>query len=195
MKLCNAVMGTPPEEIKPEHRLMEANLTMRTDLLENMRTGRITPHRAEIDKSTENSLALSNETTLDVDVIICCTGYRLEIPYLLDEYYRLGKEDTLLRSSNVLHLYKLVASPRFPNLFCIGLVHLEGPLVPVSEAQARWAVYVINKQIELPPVEKMEDSIRAYQEDLAAHVCLHITRKTKVLAYSSGILGIMHIWA
>lgn len=170
MKLCNAVMGAPPDEIKPQHRLSEANLTVRSDLLENIRTGRITPHRAGIEKITESSIVLTNGTDLEVDVIICCTGYDIDLPYLLDEYYRMEKKDSLLPSRNSLNLYKLVAPPRFPNLFCIGYIHLEGPLVPVAEAQTRWAVGVITQKVQLPSAEEMEKSVHAYQESLAAQV-------------------------
>ncbi|KAK2880160.1 hypothetical protein FQN49_000507 [Arthroderma sp. PD_2] len=182
MKLCNAVMGAPPDEIKPQHRLSQANITVRSDLLENMRTGRITPHRASVEKLTESSIVLTNGTALEVDIIICCTGYDIDLPYLLDEYYRMGEKDGPLHSKNSLNLYKLIASPRFPNLYCIGYIHLEGPLVPVAEAQARWAVGAITKQVKLPPAEEMEKSIHAYQEDLAAQM-VSSDRHTTIVKY------------
>ncbi|KAF3491369.1 dimethylaniline monooxygenase 1 [Arthroderma uncinatum] len=182
MKLCDAVMGAPPDEIKPKHRLSQANLTVRSDLLENIRTGRITPHRAGIERITDSSVVLTNGTSLEVDVIICCTGYDIDLPYLLDEYYRMDEKDSLLPSRNSLNLYKLVASPRFPNLYCIGYIHLEGPLIPVAEAQARWAVGVITKQVKLPSVKEMEKSIHAYQEGLAAEM-VSSDRHTTIVRY------------
>ncbi|KAM5436073.1 putative flavin-containing monooxygenase [Microsporum canis] len=182
MKLCDAVMGAPPDEIKPLHRLSQANLTVRSDLLENIRTGRITPHRAGVDRITESSIVLTNGTALEVDVIICCTGYDIELPYLLDEYYRMEEKDSVLPSRNSLNLYRLVAAPRFQNLYCIGYIHLEGPLVPVAEAQARWAVGAITGQVTLPSVEEMERSIRTYQEDLASQMVTS-DRHTNIVKY------------
>ncbi|EFQ98374.1 dimethylaniline monooxygenase 1 [Nannizzia gypsea CBS 118893] len=182
MKLCDAVMGSLPEEIKPQHSLFQANLTVRSDLLENIRTGRITPHRAGVDKITEHTIVLTNGTELEVDVIVCCTGYDIHLPYLLNEYYRMQEKDSVLPARNSLNLYKLVAAPRHPNLFCIGYVHLEGPLVPVAEAQARWAVGVLTGHVTLPSAEEMERSIHTYQEDLASKM-VSSDRHTTIVKY------------
>ncbi|WEW56715.1 flavin-containing monooxygenase [Emydomyces testavorans] len=167
-KLCNHVMGTLPEVIQPEHGLMEANVTMRSDLLENIKTGRITPHRAGVQKVTKTSLILTNGTSIDVDIIICCTGYRMNVPYVPEHSYRTKHNNEILNTSNSMDLYKLVASPCFPNLFFIGFVELAGPLIPVSEAQARWATSVLSNRIKLPSVTEMHDSIAAYQTYLAS---------------------------
>ncbi|KAK2744132.1 hypothetical protein FQN57_004392 [Myotisia sp. PD_48] len=183
-RLCNTIMGEPPEEIKPKHSLTEVNFTLRSDLLENIRTGRITAHRASVERITEESIILTNNTTIDdIDVIICCTGYTLELPYLRKEYYRHNNPDeSPLKSPNALNLYKLVASPRHPNLFCIGYVHLEGPLLPVSETQARWAVAVIRNEIKLPSVAQMEESIKAYEKNLSSTM-VSSNRHTNVIHY------------
>ncbi|EGD83817.1 hypothetical protein H112_07494 [Trichophyton rubrum D6] len=182
MKLCEAVVGSLPEAIKPQHSLFQANLTVRSDLLENIRTGRITAHRASIDRITEYGIVLTNGTILEVDVIICCTGYDIDLPYLLDEYYRMQEKDSVLPARNSLNLYKLVAAPRYPNLFCIGYVHLEGPLVPVAEAQARWAVGAITGKVTLPSPDQMERSIYVYQEDLASRM-VSSDRHTTIIKY------------
>jgi dimethylaniline monooxygenase (N-oxide forming) len=74
-KLCNLFMGDLPPELKPKHGILEANPTVRSDFLEKIHVGLITPHRAGIEKFAEKGLLLTNGTELDVDVIIACTGY------------------------------------------------------------------------------------------------------------------------
>lgn len=170
VKLAKHVMGEPPESIKPKHQLMQAGVAVKGDMFDNIKSGRITAHRAGIERFTKRSIVLDNGTRLEVDVVICCTGYHLDIPYLLPEYYRKEGQDNPFHSPNASHLYKQVVSPRHPNLFCIGYVTLDGALPPVSEAQARWAVSIINRQTPLPSIEDMEASIQAYQEELAATV-------------------------
>ncbi|KMU90728.1 dimethylaniline monooxygenase 2 [Coccidioides immitis H538.4] len=166
-QLCNHVLGKLPDVLQPEHGLMEANVTMRSDLLENIKTGRIIPHRAGVKRVSETSLILTDGTFIDVDVIICCTGYHMSIPYVPEESYR-NNHNPILNTNNSMELYKLVASPTFPNVFFIGFVELAGPLVPVSETQARWATSVLAGRIKLPSVKKMYGSIAAYQARLAA---------------------------
>ncbi len=79
-KLLNLVTGQLPPELKPQHGILEANPTVRSDFLEQIQVGRMTPHRAGVEKFTQNGLLLTNGTELEVDVIIACTGYLVTIP-------------------------------------------------------------------------------------------------------------------
>ncbi|KAI1983530.1 hypothetical protein LOZ53_005819 [Ophidiomyces ophidiicola] len=160
-------MGKLPGAIQPEHGLMEANVTMRSDLVENIKTGRIIPHRAGVERITETSMVLTDGVSIEVDVIICCTGYHLSVPYVPEESYRM-KYNEILNTSNSMDLYKLVASPDFPNLFFIGFVELAGPVIPVSEAQVRWATSVIAGRVNLPSASNMYASIARFQGHIAS---------------------------
>jgi hypothetical protein len=79
-KLLNLVTGKLPPELKPKHGILEANPTVRGDFLEQIQVGRMTPHRAGVEKFTQKGLLLTNGTELEVDVIIACTGYLVRIP-------------------------------------------------------------------------------------------------------------------
>ncbi|KAI1911030.1 hypothetical protein LOZ65_006257 [Ophidiomyces ophidiicola] len=159
--------GKLPGAIQPEHGLMEANVTMRSDLVENIKTGRIIPHRAGVERITETSMVLTDGVSIEVDVIICCTGYHLSVPYVPEESYRM-KYNEILNTSNSMDLYKLVASPDFPNLFFIGFVELAGPVIPVSEAQVRWATSVLAGRVNLPSASNMYASIAKFQGHIAS---------------------------
>lgn len=165
-------MGKLPAEIEPKHGWRQANVTVRSDFLENIRLKRVTVYRVDDDvKIDEDGLILPDETTLYVDTIIFCTGYRVEFPYLQAETYQ-SQEHGILdpEPTNSVDLYKLVVSPRFPNLFFIGLVEVLGPLVPVAEVQARWATAILTNRVKLPSVETMYAYIRGFQRDIRRKV-------------------------
>ncbi|KAL1956379.1 hypothetical protein VTO42DRAFT_7362 [Malbranchea cinnamomea] len=167
-RLCKAVTGTLPKEIQPKHGLKEANITIRSDLLENIKLKRITVRRAEeAVKIQEDGLTLAGGMTLEVDTIIFCTGYRVDYPYLPAEAYR-SQEHGILEPepTNSVDLYKLIVSPRFPKLYFIGLAEVLGPLPPVAEVQARWATAILTNRVRLPSIEAMYIYIRRYQSHL-----------------------------
>jgi len=69
-------LGAIPKELKPEHDLMAAHPTIRTDLLERVRTGTITPHRASIKRFTKKGIELTNgEMVEPLDAVVAATGY------------------------------------------------------------------------------------------------------------------------
>ncbi|EEP79631.1 conserved hypothetical protein [Uncinocarpus reesii 1704] len=174
------VLGKPAETFD-NHGLMEANVTMRSDLLDNIRTGRIIPHRAAIQSVSETSLILTDGTSIDVDVVIFCTGYHLSVPYVPEESYRMTYNE-ILSTNNSMDLYKLVASPLFSDLFFIGFVELAGPLIPVAEVQARWATSVLAGRIKLPPMEEVYDDIAVYQASLVSSM-VNSDRHTVTIRY------------
>jgi dimethylaniline monooxygenase (N-oxide forming) len=163
------VEGELPEVLKPEHGVHQANITIQTLFLENVKTRRITPHRAGVERITESGMVLSNGTTLEIDMIICCTGYVIEFPYLPEESYH-SQNNPILNSPNSIDLYKLIVSPQYPNLFFIGTVELPGPLVPASEIQARWATAILTNRIKLPSPGNMREWIKKYQQGLTKTV-------------------------
>ncbi|OAX80333.1 hypothetical protein ACJ72_05340 [Emergomyces africanus] len=166
-KIINFTIGPHPDVIKPDHRLLQANVTIHSNLIEHIKVGRIKAHRTDVERFTETSLVLTNGTILDVDAVICCTGYHMDALYLPKESYRTKKDNPILKSSNTLDLYKLIVSPRFPNLFFIGYVELEGPLLPVAEIQARWASAIVTGRVKLPSVDEMNQQVKEHQEHLA----------------------------
>ncbi|KAK2735802.1 hypothetical protein FQN55_001984 [Onygenales sp. PD_40] len=165
-KILNLAQGEHPEAIKPEHKLFEANPTVHSLIVEHIRTDRIKAHRAGVERFTETSLVLTNGTALNVDVVICCTGYHIDFPYLPAETWHV-QNNPILKSSNTMDLYQLVASPRFSNIFFIGFIELPGPLIPVAEVQARWATGILTGRVELPSVDEMNEWVKKFQEGLA----------------------------
>lgn len=169
-KLLQAVEGKPPAVMRPKHKLLEQNPTIRGDFIEKVRTGIIHVHRGTVERLTEDGMVISatdtdadgekttrREEELKVDVVIACTGYnQFDCPFLPREALRSGET-----RANRAELYKLIVPPKYRNVFVMGHAELVGAAAPVFDAQARWACSVVCGRIQLPPPPKMQDEIRA----------------------------------
>jgi len=109
-----------------------------------------------VEAVTETGLSLSTGTQLDVDVIICATGYNLtELPHL-------PKDAVASRELPAPHLdlYKCFVSPYYDNLYVLGRVEVFGPVTSASEAQARVMAAMVSGKLSKPSHEEMMKSIR-----------------------------------
>lgn len=90
-----------------------------------------------------------NTVEEDIDAVIFCTGYKTNFPFLPPSFY----EET----QGELMLYKRLFPPSLqpPTLAIMGLFQTKGPIMPVVEMQARWAVRLFSGLTRLPPQEKM----------------------------------------
>ncbi|KAH9884010.1 flavin-containing monooxygenase [Xylariomycetidae sp. FL2044] len=157
--ILNLYQGEHPEDIRPDHKILEQNPQIRSEFLEKVRSGIIKTHRAEVDYITEDGIQLSNGTRLEADVIISATGYEpASIPYLPSDVVRTA--DT---PKNEVDLWKLIVSPRYPNLFLLGMVELAGPLPAPAEAQCRLVVAALSGRVQLPDRATMEKEIKEWQ--------------------------------
>lgn len=170
----------------PDHTILAQNPTIRGDFLEKVRTKIITPQRASVDCLTETGLKLSNGKTLDVDVIICATGYnQFEFPYLSFDPVR--SKDT---PPGAVDMYKFIMTPYYDNLFFVGYSELFGPLPPAAEAQARHIAAVLEGRIPRPSKEAMFRDIRdirALQAKRYVHSERHILT-LEAITYIDGLL-------
>lgn len=151
------VMGKIPPELKPDHRILEQNPSVRDEFLDHVRAGRITAHRTTIDRFTETGMCLNNGKVLEVDAVIFCTGYRNLFPFIADSIY-VGKRP------NSLHLYRMIVPPQLQNIFFLGLVELAAPIHIAVELQARWVVGVLSGRITLPSNTQMCHAIEAFEK-------------------------------
>jgi hypothetical protein len=125
--------------------------------------------------------------------VTAANDFQIEFPYLPEESYK-AKKSLFMDSPNSVNLYEAVVPPSYKNLFFIGIVelpyappfsinhspkafqdssltiHNSGPLPPISEIQARWAVGILSKKFNLPTPEEMTRSIEQFQLNLAKNV-------------------------
>ncbi|KAI0125332.1 Fmo5 protein [Xylariales sp. AK1849] len=175
-QLLHLVQGARPQELKPEHRLMQQNPTIRSEFLERVRNGTIKVHRANVDSFTE---------TVDADVVISCTGYKRARPYLPDDV--LSKSEAPDHETD---LYKLVVPTRHRNLYFVGYIEAAGPSAPAMEAQARFVVGATTGRITLPQGDALLQEIRVWEAWHAksfVRSARHINTETCV-PYKDGLL-------
>ncbi|KAB5554473.1 flavin-containing monooxygenase [Coniochaeta sp. 2T2.1] len=155
-KLLHLVDILPPPELRPDHRILAQNPTLRGDFSEKVATRIITPHRASVSSFTPTGLLLSNGKTLEVDVVIAATGYdQFHFPYLSFDPVR-GKDTP----TGGVDLYRFLATPHYDNLFFVGYTELFGPLMPAAEAQSRYVAALLTGLVPQPTKEEMFRSIR-----------------------------------
>ena len=99
-----------------------------------------------------NIVVFTDGTKTTADAIVCCTGYKIDLP-LLDSTL---KDQVVEENSNKIKLFKHVFAPEIgASLAFIGFVQpASGGLLSVSEIQARWFSELCKGAIKLPSVEK-----------------------------------------
>ena len=100
----------------------------------------------------------------DVDTLVCCTGYKIHVPFLDKELTKEFLDD----NTNELVLYKNVFSPTIgSSLAFIGFVQpASGGIVSMSEVQARWFAQLCLGKISLPTGPEMTADIQAEKRAL-----------------------------
>jgi dimethylaniline monooxygenase (N-oxide forming) len=135
----------------PAFDLWRARLTPVSDFLAKVAndTLRIMPRIKRIEGQ---EVIFSDGQRVRADVILCCTGYRLELPFFPPSLIEVKK--------NALELYKQVFPPDLPHLAFVGLCVTAGAHPPVAEIQGRWVARVFAGHINLPTRTEMAQAIQ-----------------------------------
>lgn len=134
---------------KPDHRLLHAHPTISQDLYNRLGHGaiKIKPNIARLEG---DSVIFEDGTKEKVDVVVYCTGYRINFPFLAQTEF--NAED------NKVDLYQRVVSPEQPGLYFIGLIQALGAIMPLAEVQCDWVAELIKGEGALP------DQLEMYRE-------------------------------
>jgi hypothetical protein len=120
---------------RPKHGLLEAHVTMNSELLYYVRHGKIHPRR-DVARFVGRTVHFGDGMAEDYDVVICATGFNISFPFfdkaLLD--FSDGKE---------VPLYLLTFHPDHPSLFFVGLVQPLGSIWPLGDLQSKLAANAI----------------------------------------------------
>src|SRR3954447_1953557 len=150
----------------PHEDLRVAGVSLCQDYLAQVRDGSILcrPGIASIDGRT---VTFTDGSSAKVEVIICATGYDVDLPYLRE------MPDDLLGAD--LALYQRTFHPDLPGLAVIGQFLAQGPYFPLLELQARWIAAVWSGEVALPAEETMRHVIAGPRPPLDAHNALALT--------------------
>ena len=145
----------------PDADLRIAGISLCQDYLQQVRDGSIAcrPGIASIDG---HDVTFTDGSTETVEVIVCATGYDVDLPYL--DALGLG-----------LDLYHRTFDPDLPGLGVMGQFLALGPYFPLLELQARWIVAVFSGEVDLPGDAEMRAVIARGRPPLDAHNALALT--------------------
>jgi cation diffusion facilitator CzcD-associated flavoprotein CzcO len=129
----------------PDHGFLQDHPTLSDGLLSRISHGEIgvRPGIARIDGTT---VTFTDGRRDDVDLIVWCTGYRVDLPFL---------DPALLgEGADRLPLYRRVFHLDAPGLMFVGLMQSTGAALPVVEAQARLVAAHLAGSYALPTVDR-----------------------------------------
>jgi dimethylaniline monooxygenase (N-oxide forming) len=142
---------------QPDHDVLEAHPTVSDDLLTRLGHGDLVV-KPNIDRFEHGKVFFADGTTVEADVVIYCTGYKVSFPFLAEEIVR--------ADDNHVNLYRRVVSPDHPGLYFVGLIQPIGAIMPLAEEQANWVADLISGDVDLPAVREMRAQIAAYDTEL-----------------------------
>jgi cation diffusion facilitator CzcD-associated flavoprotein CzcO len=121
----------PPERVGlpgPTGGLFQSHPTISDTIMSRIAHGAITPKGA-IERLDGDGVVFADGTRDQIDAIVWCTGYRVQIPFL--------DEGLVGPDPQVLPLYKRILHLDHRDLFFIGLMQSTGSAFPILERQSR----------------------------------------------------------
>ena len=127
---------------EPDHRLLEAHPTVSSELLPRIGHGDIAV-KPNIDRfAGGRTVRFADGSEEQVDLVVYCTGYRIEFPFL--------DQRVFAARDNRMPLYRRVVSVESPGLYFVGFIQPLGPIMPLAEAQAEWVADLLAGEAALP---------------------------------------------
>ncbi|XP_041646427.1 flavin-containing monooxygenase 5-like [Cheilinus undulatus] len=141
--------------LQPKHGLLSRRPLINDDLPGRILQGALVM-KPNIQRFTESGVEFADGSVEEnIHAVVFCTGYKGTFPFLPAALTEGPHGD--------IALYKRVFPPSLtpPTLAVMGLFQTKGPIMPVVEMQARWAVKVFTGLSRLPPEEKMLEVIES----------------------------------
>jgi hypothetical protein len=102
------------------------------DLLTRLGHGDITV-KPNVERLDGSGVVFADGSREDVDVIVYCTGYKVDFPFLDAASF-----PSVSSPDNDVSLYRRVVDPAHPGLYFLGLIQPLGAIMPLAEAQSEW---------------------------------------------------------
>ncbi|MEZ5830769.1 MAG: FAD-dependent oxidoreductase [Dongiaceae bacterium] len=155
----------------------ESTMVPRPDFVGLIHSGRITAHRAGIERFTSAGLALSDGDEIGVDCVVFGTGWKTSHAYFSDEIRAiLGDDD------DGFYLYRHMLHPDLPNLVFIGRAS-SFMSVTTYCVQARWLAEALAGRVRLPDQAAMRAEIALMQKWKRSWMPFSATRSARILLH------------
>ena len=122
---------------KPDHKLGQAHPTISADLLPRIGHGRVAP-KPNIARIEGATVHFVDRTSVDIDTIVWCTGYRITFPFLSSEVLDVGGQP------------RAALPARRPSAAARALLHRAGAAVGRHHADRRAPVGVDRRPVPGP---------------------------------------------
>eukprot|EP00117_Sycon_ciliatum_P024226 scpid37421/ scgid20379/ Dimethylaniline monooxygenase [N-oxide-forming] 5; Dimethylaniline oxidase 5; Hepatic flavin-containing monooxygenase 5 len=125
--------------------------------------------KPNVNRISGNRVLFTDGSSADVDTIVCCTGYRIHLPFIDTKLNNVLLDD----ESNEISLYKNVFSPSVgASLAFIGFVQpSSGGILSMSETQARWFAQLCLGTVNLPSKQLMQKDIEEERQVARERYC------------------------
>ncbi|MGC5333333.1 flavin-containing monooxygenase [Micromonospora sp. DT62] len=153
-RMLAATVGAPTRYglPAPAHGFLQDHPTLSDGLLSRLTHGEIEP-RPGIAGFDGDRVTFTDGRVDEVDLVIWCTGYRVEIPFL---------DPALLGDgADTLPLYRHVFHLDAPGLAFVGLMQSTGAAFPLVEAQAKLVAAQLSGRYALPEAQRQRAACRA----------------------------------
>ena len=128
----------------PDHKLFEHHPTVSSEVLHYLKHGRIKPH-PDIERFEGSTVHFVDGSSVDVDTIVCATGYYVSFPFLPEGLVPVKNE-------NIAQLYAGLVLPEHKNLYVFGTQQIRYGVGPLITPAAKLLAKMIHMQekMELP---------------------------------------------
>ncbi|XP_072180490.1 flavin-containing monooxygenase 5-like [Diadema setosum] len=164
--LLSVIHGHPNQYgLFPKMRVFQTQPTVSPVLFHHIQRKNVLIH-PNIDRMEEKRVFFTDGSSVEVDHIVLCTGYHIDLPFLSDDI----RKEIMEVGTNTIKLYKNVFAPSIgKSLAFIGFVQpASGGVLSMSEVQARWFAELCKDKVQLPPVAEMKDDIDKELRESAA---------------------------
>lgn len=136
---------------RPDHWMMSCLPTMSENLANRIGDGKLKIVH-DVKHAEGKTLHLGDGTSVEVDAIICSTGYRTSFPFL--------DSKILDTSDNKVQLYKRIFHPEVDNLVFIGLFQaITWGFLDIMERQGQLAAQYFAGEYALPSIQEQKAAI------------------------------------
>jgi len=120
---------------------------------------KIQPRKASIKQFDETGVIFSDDSRMDVDVLVFATGYKINLKFLDKSIQKLLKYDYDDQFQPLL-LYKCIL-PDLDNMAFVGVYR--GSYFSIIELQARWAALLFSQQLPAPAQHLLVEALKDEQ--------------------------------
>ncbi|MGH2907109.1 MAG: flavin-containing monooxygenase [Solirubrobacterales bacterium] len=141
----------------PAQKLGEAHPTVSSDILTKVGHGFV-KMKPNIESLDGDQIKFIDGTSVEADVVVYCTGYKVMFPFFADDF--------ISAPDNDLPLFKRVVKPGLDNLFFIGLLQPLGAIMPLAEVQSKWICAYLRGDAPLPSEPEMTRDMQHEREKM-----------------------------